>query len=87
MNSVVGYKFGDSSIGVSYYGGSDLGQNDSESTGIGVGVAHLLPKLGAVVYAAVQQHSVDGGDPANAALDSKGDGDDTVVTIGTRIRF
>ena len=87
VNSVVGYKFGDSSVGVSYYGGSDLGKNGSESTGIGVGAAHLLPKLDAVVYAGVQQHSVDGGAVPNKALDAKGDGDDTVVTIGTRIKF
>ena len=87
VHTVVGYKFGDSSIGVSYYGGSDLKKNGSESTGIGVGAAHLLPKLGAVVYAAVQQHSVDGGALPNKALDAKGNGDDTVLTIGTKISF
>ena len=91
VHTVVGYKFGDSSVGVSYYGGSDLGWNGSESTGIGVGVAHLLPKLDAVVYAGVQQHSVDGGIPTdvkpNLSLDEKGDGSDTVLTIGTRIKF
>ena len=62
VHTVVGYKFGNSSVGVSYYGGNDLDVNGSESTGIGVGAAHLLPKLDAVVYAGVQQHSVDGGD-------------------------
>ena len=87
VHTVVGYKFGDSSVGISYYGGNDLVRNGSESTGIGVGVAHLLPKVNALVYAGVQQHSVDGGDPTNIALDAKGDGSDTVLTIGTRIKF
>ena len=87
VHSVVGYKFGDSSVGVSYYGGSDLGRNDSESTAIGIGATQQLPKLNAIVYAGVQQHSVEGGDPANAALDAMGDGSDTVLTIGTRIKF
>ena len=87
VHTVVGYKFGNSSVGVSYYGGNDMDVNGSESTGIGVGAAHLLPKVDAVVYAGVQQHSVDGGDSTNASLDAKGNGDDTVLTIGTKISF
>ena len=87
VHTVVGYKFGNSSVGVSYYGGNDMDVNGSESTAIGIGVAHLLPKVDAVVYAAVQQHSVDGGALPNKALDAKGNGDDTVLTIGTKISF
>ena len=57
--STVGYKFGNSSIGVSYYGGSNQGNSGSTSTAIGIGAAHVLPKAAVDLYVSAQNYSVD----------------------------
>ena len=74
----VSYAFGDTSVGVSWYQSSDMYNDGSELTAIGAGVNHNLPKLGANVYAAAQNYSVE---------DGATETDDTVIMIGARIKF
>ena len=78
MQVAVSYAFGDTSVGVSWYQSSDAVHDGSELTAIGAGVNHALPKLGANIYAAAQNYTVD---------DGAWETDDTVVMIGTRITF
>ena len=73
-----GYVFGESSVGVSWYQSSDFLREGSELTAIGAGVNHNLPKVNANVYAATQMYGVEDGDIET---------DDTVVMIGTLVRF
>ena len=59
---------------------------DSEGTAIGIGVNHNLPKVGAEVYAAVQNYAADDA----MAMDMMGmplDTDETVLVVGTRVKF
>ena len=78
FQTTIGYVFGDTSFGVSWYQASDMNRDGSRLTAIGVGVNHNLPKAGAQVYAAAQNYQIEDG-----ATDS----DSTVVMIGTRIKF
>ena len=74
----VGYVLGDTSVAVSWYQTSDFQRDGSEGTALGFSVNHNLPKVGANVYASVQNYAVE---------DGATDTDETVVTIGTRIMF
>ena len=78
LQVAISYAFGDTSVGLSWYQSSDLVNEGSELTAIGVGVDHQLPKLGANVYAAAQNYKVE---------DGSYETDDTVIMIGTRIKF
>ena len=78
FQATIGYVLGDTSVGVSWWQTSDFQRDGSEGTAIGLGVNHNLPKVGANVYAAVQNYAVE---------DGATDTDDTVVMIGTRIKF
>ena len=78
FQATIGYVFGDTSVGVSWYRASDTVNEGSELTAVGVGVNHNLPKIATNVYAAAQDYSVEDG-----AYES----DDTVIMIGARIRF
>ena len=80
FQSSVGYKVGDSAVAVSWYSSEDFVTEGSEGTAIGIGVNHNLPKVGAQVYAAVQNYDVDHG---NDMMDE----DDTVFVVGTRVKF
>jgi hypothetical protein len=80
FQSSIGYKFGDSAIAASWYSSDDFKREGSEGTAIGIGVNHNLPKVGAQVYAAVQNYDVDHG---NDMMDE----DDTVFVVGTRVKF
>ena len=79
LQATVGYVFGDTSVAVSWYQSSDFQRDGSEGTALGIGFNHNLPKIGANVWASAQNHSVDKADGSSV--------DDTVVTIGTRIKF
>jgi predicted porin len=80
VQSTLGYIFGDNAVGVSYYGSSDIGDDDGDGTAIGIGFKHTMPKAGVEIIAAVQQYSAD-------FTDSAMDMDDTVAVIGSRIKF
>ena len=75
----IGYKFGDTGVAVSWYSGEDFVNEGSESTAIGIGATHTLPKVGAEVYVAAQNYDVGMADGM--------DTDETVLVIGTRVKF
>ena len=80
FQAMIGYVTGDTSVAASLYASSDFVNDGSEGTVLGIGVNHNLPKIGANVYAAVQNYA--------AKDDMAGiDQDDTVLMIGTRIKF
>ena len=79
LRASIGYKFGNTSIGLSWYNGSDFVDKGSESTSVGAGVTHVLPKANADIYAFVRNFDAKNGD--------KVDTDETLVAIGTRVRF
>ena len=92
FQSSIGYKFGDSAVAASWYSTEDFVMMGSEGTAIGIGVNHNLPKVGAQVYAAVQNYEVEGGKPPAAGADpnginAMGEGSDTVFVVGTRVKF
>jgi len=74
----LGYVFGDTSVGGSWYRASDTVNEDAELTAIGIGINHNLPGIGTNVYAAAQSYEVEDG-----AYES----DDSVIMIGARIKF
>jgi hypothetical protein len=78
FQAAIGYNFGDSTVSASWYSSSDFANEGSEGTALGIGVNHNLPKVGAQVYAAVQNYAVEDGD-----LDT----DETVFVVGTRVKF
>jgi predicted porin len=78
FQATLGYVLGDTSVAVSWWQTSDFQRAGSDGTAIGIGVNHNLPKIGANVYAAAQNYAVN---------DGATDTDDTVVMIGTRIKF
>ena len=78
LQVAISFAFGDTSVGLSWYQSSDKQHEGSELTAIGAGVNHNLPKLGANVYAAAQNYNV---------TDGSYESDDTVIMIGTRIKF
>ena len=92
FQSSIGYKFGDSAVAASWYSTEDFAMMGSEGTAIGIGVNHNLPKVGAQVYAAVQNYEVEGGKPPAAGgkangINAMGEGSDTVFVVGTRVMF
>ena len=76
----IGYVFGNTQVGVSWYQSQDFVMKGSKGTAIGLGVNHDLPKINADVYASVQNYKVT---PMKGGKST----DDTVVMIGTRIMF
>ena len=80
FQSTIGYVIGDTSFAASWWQTSDFVNEDSEGTAIGIGANHNLPKVGAQVYAAVQNYSVE---DMTAGIDR----DETVAVVGTRIKF
>ena len=80
FQAAIGYNLGDSTFSVSWYSSEDFANKGSEGTAIGIGVNHNLPKVGAQVYAAVQNYDVE--DMA-ASIDS----DESVFVVGTRVKF
>ena len=80
FQSTVGYVFGDSSVGVSWYQSSDFKNKGSQGTMLGVGFKHTLPKPGVDFYATVQTLDVE---DKEVAMDTK----DTVMVVATRVRF
>ena len=80
FQSTVGYVFGNSSVGVSWYQSSDFVNKDSEGTMLGLGFKHTLPKPGVDFYATVQTLDVD---DKTASINTK----DTVMLVATRVRF
>ena len=78
FQAAVGYSFGDSTVSASWYSSEDFVNDGSQGTAIGIGVNHNLPKVAAQVYAAVQNYAVEDG-----AMDT----DETVLVVGTRVRF
>ena len=78
--AAIGYVFGNTKVGVSWYQSQDFVMKGSKGTAIGIGVNHALPKVNAEVYASAQNYKVT---PMKGAKSM----DDTVVMIGTRIKF
>ena len=80
FQTTLGFVRDHTSVGASWYASSDFENDGSEGTALGIGVNHNLPEIGANVYAAVQNY---------AATDDAADidTDETVLMIGTRIRF
>ena len=78
--AAVSYVFGNTQVGVSWYQSQDFVMKGSKGTALGIGVNHVLPKVGANVYASVQNYKVT---PMKGGEST----DDTVVMIGTRIKF
>lgn len=86
FQSSVAYSFGDTTVAASWYSSEDFKNKGSEGTAIGLGVNHNLPKVAAQVYAAVQNYSAEDG----MVMDAMGmplDTDETVLVVGTRVRF
>lgn len=81
FQSTLGYVFGNSSVGVSWYKSSDFVNKGSDGTMIGIGMKHTMPKAGVDLYATVQTLDVE--DEANDNLDTK----DTVFVLASRVRF
>ena len=78
FQAALSYTFGDTTVAASWYSSEDFVNDDSEGTAIGIGVNHNLPKVAAQVYAAAQNYTAEDG-----ALDT----DETVLVVGTRVRF
>ena len=74
------YSFGDTTVAASWYSSEDFANDGSDGTAIGIGVNHNLPKVGAQVYAAAQNY-----DAENMAMGI--DTDETVLVVGTRVKF
>ena len=80
FQGTIGYVFGNTSVAASWWQTSDFRMKGSEGTALGIGVNHNMPKIGAQVYAAVQNYSVEKMAGAKSM-------DETVAVIGTRIKF
>lgn len=80
FQATLGYVMGDTSVAASWYASSDFMNDGSEGTAVGIGANHNLPMVGANVYVAAQNYNVE--DMAGGV-----DRDETVVMIGTRIKF
>ena len=76
----IGYKFGDTGVAVSWYNSEDMVTNGSEGTALGIGVRHTLAKVGAELYAAIQNYEVT---PKPGMMSM----DESVAVIGTRVKF
>ncbi len=80
FQAAIAYTFGDTTVSASWYSSEDFKNKGSEGTAIGIGVNHNLPKVGAQVYAAVQGYDAE---DRMAMLDT----DETVLVVGTRVKF
>ena len=76
----IGYKFGNTGIAASWYSSEDFVVEGSEGTAIGIGARHTLPKVGAEIYAAVQNYDITPWPDAKSV-------DETVFVVGTRVKF
>ena len=83
FQAAVAYSFGDTTVAASWYSSEDMMNEGSEGTAIGVGVNHNLPKVGAQVYAAVQNYAVED----KATMPKPTDTDETVFVVGTLVKF
>lgn len=81
VQSTLGYVFGNSSVGVSWYDSSDFKNKGSDGTMLGIGFKHTMPKAGVDLYATVQTLDVE--DAAADGMDTK----DTVFVLASRVRF
>ena len=92
FQAAIAYTFGDTTVSASWYSSEDFKNKGSEGTAIGIGVNHNLPKVGAQVYAAVQGYDVEDAmargyrvkDPTEM---TPIDTDETVLVVGTRVKF
>ena len=80
FQAAIAYTFGDTTVSASWYSSEDFKNEGSEGSAIGVGVNHNLPKVGAQVYAAVQGYDAE---DMMAMVDT----DETVLVVGTRVKF
>ena len=79
FEATLGYAFGPSAVGLSWYSGEDIGQQGASSTAIGVGAHHTIAALGTRFYAAAQNYDVE---PAAGASE-----DQVVIAVGARVEF
>ena len=84
FQAAIGYKFGNSAIAASWYASEDFEEENLEGTAIGIGINHNLPKVGAQVYASVQNYDVSLWDE-NEMMEFSDDA--TVFVVGTRVKF
>ena len=88
FQAAIGYNFGNSTVSASWYSTEDFVNEGSEGTAIGIGVNHNMPKVGAQVYAAVQNYSVeDMLTKDKMGMPKPTDTDETVLVVGTRVMF
>ena len=80
FQATVGYVMGDTSVAASWYASSDFMNDGSEGTVLGIGANHNLPKVNANVFVAAQNFAAE-----DLAADI--DTDETLLMIGTRIKF
>ena len=82
VQSTLGYAFGNNSVGVSWYGSSDVmgASGMGDGSALGIAFLHNMPKAGVDIMASVQQYSAD-------VADDSMDMDDTVAIIGARVKF
>ena len=74
----VGYIFGSTHFGASFYRSEDFVTTGSTGTAFGVGALHNLPKAGVDIYASWQNYQVE---------DGMKDTSDDVIIVGTRVMF
>lgn len=84
VQSTLGYVFGNSSVGVSWYDSSDFVNKGSDGTMLGIGFKHTMPKAGVDLYATVQTLDVE---DANATNPDHRNTKDTVFVLASRVRF
>ena len=82
VQSTLGYVFGNSAVGVSWYDSSDFENEGSDGTMLGVGFKHTMPKAGVDLYATAQSLDVE-----DMAEGGAGDTKDTVFVLASRVRF
>ena len=80
FQAAVSYTFGDTKVAASWYSSEDFVTEGSEGTAMGIGVNHNMPKVGAEVYAAVQNYDVKKMKDAKSM-------DESVFVVGTRVKF
>ena len=87
FQAAIAYTFGDTTVAASWYSTEDFANKGSEGTAIGIGVNHNLPKVGAQVYAAVQNYDVEDLAAMKDGMPDPIDRDESVFVVGTRVMF
>ena len=87
FQATLGYKFGNSAVGVSWYQSKDFVVDGAKGRALGIGASHALPKAGAELYIAMQNYDVSGDFNVRPSVTAELDLDETVYVVGTRVKF